>query len=334
MRSPEQERQFHLERSTAIGGSDVGDLVGDSIEGCCTRRLWYDKKGVPADFPFKGNRHTRRGEVLEPIAAAEFAAGERFVLVTPSAWILHPSASYIGVHLDATLCPADRYHGDDPAGQHELGILEVKCPSSRVWYEWRAGGPSLKARLQLQWGMMCSRLTWGYITAFNADLWDYDRWRIERDDDMQGDLFTLASKFWPSLQEDENPWPKLDAVDNPTCRKCPWRRTCQGINKDWIPEDRDPGSRIEVIESDDLVESVSNFLAAKQVADAANEAVELARAELRENIGERTIKVRTSAGTVTSSLVVRKERVQTVKESRYYPAAGDPREGGVGWRKN
>jgi hypothetical protein len=59
------------ERKKAIGGSDIPHLVGLEPFGC-QRRLWYDKKGVPEDFPQQTNRHMKRGSAMEEFAVTEY----------------------------------------------------------------------------------------------------------------------------------------------------------------------------------------------------------------------------------------------------------------------
>src|ERR1019366_2024927 len=86
------------ERKKAIGGSDALHLVGLAPFGC-QRRLWYDKKGNPEDFPFRGNRHTQRGDVMEDIAKEEYGnITARSIRRVP--WKLHPRIPRVGVHVD------------------------------------------------------------------------------------------------------------------------------------------------------------------------------------------------------------------------------------------
>jgi hypothetical protein len=262
------------ERKTAIGGSDVLHLVGLPPFGC-TRRLWYDKKGVAEDFPFRGNRHTRRGDVMEVIARCEYEAHTvRYTRIVP--WRLHPTIPYFGVH-------ADGLQRSDEEGPDS--VLEIKCPTSRWFYACRnKPEPPNEAALQLQWAMMCWETTQGTVAMFSADAWMLKYWDVDVDREMQGDLVDIGKDFWATLKMTHNPHVKLEATD-PRCRECPWRATCQGMPKD--TKDFDPDWQAAEDESPRLTvggpevdEAMLQYVASKRNLEDAKAVHEISKAKV------------------------------------------------------
>ena len=57
-------------RRKGIGGSDWQDVLGLDPWGCA-RRLWYDKRSTPHDFPRRYTGAMKRGHKLEALVAEE-----------------------------------------------------------------------------------------------------------------------------------------------------------------------------------------------------------------------------------------------------------------------
>src|ERR1051325_2838672 len=77
----EHNRNLWLEqRRMGIGSSDTASLFSEASKYGCTRRLVFDKRGVPIDFerPEPDQAVFERGHVLEPIIAKKFS--ERYGL--------------------------------------------------------------------------------------------------------------------------------------------------------------------------------------------------------------------------------------------------------------
>lgn len=271
---------FLLERKTAIGGSDVLHLVNLPPYGC-TRRLWYDKRDIPPDFPQKQNRHMERGSAMEPFAKTKYALETgREIREVP--WKLDASLPYIGCHADGLInCPTPERHGG-------LGLLEIKCPTARYYYSVRSKvDPPNEANLQAQWGMMTHGLRWGSILLFSADAWQMRYWDVEGDDQMQSDLRTLGVEFWKTLKRTaDNPHERLDPNDS-RCRSCPWRKTCQGLDEGG-EEDQSETLAAAAHKAGELVmcneaeadQTMAHFLAAQAARKGAQEAYEIAKAQL------------------------------------------------------
>lgn len=305
-----------LERKTAIGGSDVKDLLTLEPFGCA-RKLWYDKKGVPEDYPFTGNKHTRRGAALEPHAASDFAA-KVGCAVEPLPWrTLQGYQTFIGVHIDGMLVKP---------GEDGPGALEVKVPTSRVYYQWKAKGePSLDSQAQLQWAMMVHGFNWGYVTAFNADRWESHWWRCTPDRPMMVKLLGLAERFWGSLSLGHNPHPKLPREDR-RCRQCPFRAKCQRLGAEADPDaDLELPVTQEAVQDESIFDLVAAYLAAQRLHKDADNALDDAKQELLARIKTPGV-VECSLGRVRLSLVRRPEQTRVVAAAEYYQLRVTPRE--------
>ncbi len=252
--------QFLAERALAIGGSDVKHLVNLEPYGC-TRQLWYDKKKVPADYPFTGNRLTRKGEALEESAAQEFEAGENRRLFTPM-WHRHPACGQFAA------CHADRLQIDH--NPDSVGVLQIKCPTAKNFYGIRRlPDPPHHAFLQLQWEMACWEATWGTVLLFCADSWTYAFWDRPAEPKLQGDLLKLGAFFWEQLDLAENPYPR-HPDGHSACPSCPWRKTCKDLGPGFAEEQNvelmDPGAAPVVLDhSPQAAAAVEEFLRTRAV---------------------------------------------------------------------
>src|SRR5947207_15926871 len=79
------------ERRLGLGGSDMSDLFQIEPYGC-QRRLWFDKRNTPPDYPPEATLAMQRGTELEDIIADRWAREKHTKVfriheaVTNSAW--------------------------------------------------------------------------------------------------------------------------------------------------------------------------------------------------------------------------------------------------------
>lgn len=308
--------EFHRERAAAVGGSDVPHMLGLEPYGC-ERRLWYEKKGVGPDFPFEGSRATRRGAALEEIAVREFELETR-LQTWEVPWCTYPGAPHIGVHIDrAVLDPTREPHG--------MGVLEVKCPSARNYYAMLRNGPSQEAQVQLQWGIMCWERTWGCVWAWCADQWVGRRWDFAADQEVQDQLKHVAGNFWTLVQGmADNPFKKLP-VEDPRCRRCPFRARCQHLGRS------DDGGQIElpldeevVVEDESAFDLVAEVLALRKLRNDADRDYETAREKLMARFSGPGA-IRCSLGTARLTRVERKGYSVAPKEYLTLKVTANPK---------
>ena len=280
--------KFHRERASCVGGSDLADLLQLPPYGC-RRRLWYMKKGEPADFPFLGNAATERGLALEVYAARDFIREMPFDISPHAppfrAWADVP---VIGCHADRLVYERGDMPGIDP-GLHEppIGVLEIKCPSARVFYSGRGSTePPNEAKLQAIWCAAVWRVDRAWVQWFSGDAWRSRVWEVPSDDfALFRDMRDAAVDFWHTLDMAGPPYEPLPDGDR-RCAKCPWRGTCKGLGRD--TDDGlavEHGSRVPlqlaptvpVAEADRLA---LTFLAARRRLADAKEAHALAKEQL------------------------------------------------------
>lgn len=222
--------EFLAERASMIGGSDAADLLTLHPFGC-KRRLWYDKKGVPADFEFPdASFHIQRGTHLEAIAIKVFCeqnvATLEFGEVRKQTLYRLKEFPFIGAHVDQVV--------EMPLGRT---VLEMKCPSSRNFNKIKHDGCPNSWLVQCQWGMMAADVDHGVVGVFNPDLWKTLAFPVEKDEAFQANLRAVAAGFWQSLSERENPVAKLSTLaGDPAaeCHRCRWRTKCQGLGQNIV----------------------------------------------------------------------------------------------------
>lgn len=198
--------------------------------------MWFEKKGVPADFPFEDTADIRRGRALESVAFDVFcqkydAAGDNGV-----AHHTMPGKPFIGVHVDRLFV----------APGIDQGVLEIKVPTVFNWRNIKRHDAAPQTWIaQVQWGMMTTGIKHGALAVFNPDAFDVLRFDVEPDKGMQDSLVQIAEVFWDSLTLDENPADKLPDGDA-RCYSCRWRTTCKGIGANVY--DPDPKEIQEIID--------------------------------------------------------------------------------------
>jgi hypothetical protein len=284
--------KFLAERRTCLGGSDAPDLLELAPFGC-TRKLWYDKKGVPEDFPFDVNFHVRRGNAIEPIALAEFCR-EFQCGQLPHApgqappHTIHASIPYIGAHVDEFITmPFERGNG-------EVGVLEIKVPASRHFQKIKSSGmPPASWIAQVQWNMLATELHWGALGVFNPDIFKILRFDVAEDLEAQEGMKTLAEIFWDSLTLDKPPYAQLPEGDA-RCYECSWRTKCKGLGR--TPSSVTDQERLdlarqayELDESPELLKLINEYLTAKAEFNEAKKWSEDLKEEVEETLGNRHV---------------------------------------------
>lgn len=203
---------FLAERQTGIGGSDVHHLFSLEPYGCA-RRLWYEKSGIKADYPFDGNKATERGARLEDFIADMYSHETGRALVK---WPMdrHPQHHWAIVHIDR------RFADDDKE------IAEIKCPARESFMRMKREGPPLAYVLQAQWGMWIAGAARCTFIVFWPDGFEMEVFTTHRDLDLTEKCMSAGEQFW-RLVESGTPPERLAPKDK-RCAKCPWRTTCQG----------------------------------------------------------------------------------------------------------
>jgi putative phage-type endonuclease len=153
-----------LGKLTASNASQIR-VNGKGLETLCLKLALEKITGKPQD-KYEGNEHTERGHELEEIAVTVYE-------------MEHENTQKVGfVELDEyTGCSPDRLVGDD-------GLLEIKCPSDKVMFEYllKIKDPLKEYNDQIQMQMYVTDRKWCDLFLFNEEL-GTKRIRVERDEE-------------------------------------------------------------------------------------------------------------------------------------------------------
>lgn len=271
-----QEQLFIQERRTGIGGSDVHHLWNLEPWGC-QRRLWFEKRGVPADqeTPEATAAIYKRGKLLEPLVVDEFceATGQE---VRTSGIVRHAFHPYLMVHVDRVI--VDNSNGP--------GVLEVKTVASAPFAKYRREGLPPAYILQLQHGMLVTSLKWGAFAVMNPDSWKLLHWEVPRNEDICREIESRGEEFWRLVENGPMP-PALD-MDTPQCRRCPYRLRCHAHEMDVKLMAEDGNDRPVWSNEPELVMLAQDYIEASELVKEAEDLKESSKLELAKRLGDRT----------------------------------------------
>ena len=267
----EDRKKFLEDRKGSIGASEAGAVY--NLGYGCSRRVCYDKRGEPRDFPDAETAAQERGNMLEPVARAmyEKRSGRAVKLVSQAHDPAHP---WMSVHMDgATTAPTKEGHG----------YVELKVLHWSQFKKIKREGQKEEYILQLQHGIAVTGWQWGSFGILCPEPWDFLWFDIDRDQALIDTLTADEEELWRKVEHGPLPDP-LDPTDR-RCHECPWRKTCHGdalLNV--IPKDE---RSAELPEDNSLGALVVAYEEAKQLEADAAEIKDEAHAALAEAIGDR-----------------------------------------------
>jgi len=181
-----------MERSKYIGGSDIAALCGVSrFKG--EYEVWLSKTSEAYVKP--SSLAMEWGNRLERVVADKFAESHAFGLL-PGRPIQHPDFAFIGGTPDFIYSEADG----------SQGVLEVKTTSAYNVKDWDEGSAPDEYVLQLQWYLMLTGLTYGYLAVLIGGQ-DYREVKVTADLRLHKNLLTIAERFWHTYVETKQPPP-------------------------------------------------------------------------------------------------------------------------------
>jgi putative phage-type endonuclease len=203
-----------MDRTKGIGASDLAALFNLPPYGC-KRQLYYEKRGVPADYAFLGNEHTRRGVMFEPFIAQLYEEDTGRKLISQGKSLKDKKHPFI-------TCTLDYQHKDDhtPA--------EMKCPSLRVFRKIKQDGLQKEYILQLQQQMYLTGSEQGtavLLCTENAELLHFD---LPRDNEIIEACIEAEVAFWEKDVHGQGEGPGRLELKDARCHRCTHRSLCQG----------------------------------------------------------------------------------------------------------
>jgi predicted phage-related endonuclease len=269
--TPADRAAFLAERLTGIGGSDCASLF--NVGWGCRRRLWYQKRQTPPDFPRDENDLMALGNILEPFFLDKYARETgRVVRREQEVYRRGP----LLVHPEATI-------SDDHVS---FGVpLSVKSCGRAAFSKYKREGLPEDYILQLQQEMyVLYDAPWGAFAIGCRDDGRMIHWDVKADLALQQRIGEEATTFWYLLQDrDANMMPHRLSPDDSRCQNCEYRTTCQGSNLVHIEKQGDYDR------DESLAELVLERQRAAALAKEAGELFEDATEALKDACGDRTM---------------------------------------------
>lgn len=192
------EDEWHALRKTGLGGSDIAALLGMDRY-TSPRELYHDKRGELPEMPVSEGleRAAKWGHLHEPLIAAEFSR-QHGVRTRRIGLVRHVDDPWRLANLDRQVhgCP------DGPC------LLEIKNRSAWKASDWGPSGdpegvPDTEA-LQTHWYLGVTGYRHAHVgVLINGN--DDRYYRVERDEDLIGDVVAMATAFWKRVQDGDPP---------------------------------------------------------------------------------------------------------------------------------
>jgi len=301
-------------RKGHIGGSEIGTITGSNPYGCA-RALWYEKVGVPASREFEETPVMRRGTILEPVAAKEFASKhlrplwEMKKVAETQKMIEHLSQKaplpWMGGTPDYFLYEMKKAR----QGKHtyiDMGrpdeILEIKTANKWAFSQAKKIGGQPYHHDQVLWYLMLMGLKNGKLFYLWPDGWESFKVDITLTEVECQRLRSESRLFWVAVNDGRQKWitkgfapeamePSLESLSRlPTndkrCHSCSWAPICQVRGLEEVESGPEP---IDLSGDSDWNSAAAAYLAAQADADIAKSRLQDARSLLEEKMGNESL---------------------------------------------
>lgn len=183
--SPDAPRsEWHAVRAAGIGGSDIAAICGLNPY-TSPLEIWLRKAGRPV--PLREDpvlsEAAEMGHELEPIAARRFTKMTGLQAIDNPGTLQHPDRLWQLVNLDRATVE-----------DGETGALECKTRSSYALSDW-LDEPPVDVQVQVQWQLAVTGWTFAYVVCLIGGQRTIVH-RVERDEQMIGDLTAIGEEFW------------------------------------------------------------------------------------------------------------------------------------------
>ncbi len=268
------------ERRTGIGGSDAASVF--NVGYGCRRRLAYDKRNIPPDFPFDETLPIQLGNLLEPFFAGQYGL-KTGRLLSQSKSRVHPTIPAARVNPDRLI-----FKSEAPLSQFletallpkDTGVLEIKAQGAAVYSKTKREGLSDQYILQQQHALFVTGAEWGSFQIGNRDSGHSTHWDVTRNAELQRDLEKEIPAMWSLIQSDA-PLPDRLPVDDFRCSECQWRRSCQGDSLVHV------SGKSDLVVAEDIRPLLAQYDVRKPLFDEANALLDETKEALRTALVER-----------------------------------------------
>jgi predicted phage-related endonuclease len=269
---------FEEERLRGIGGSDWSDVLGLEPYGC-SRRLWYEKRQEPQDFPVERPAYFERGHLMEQLVAdgTEERIGVKLrkvgrlsVRELPEWWIGHPDRMVVG------------------DSDHATGVFEAKTKGPWPFKALQSEGVPEREILQLQHYLQLTGWEWALYAALEPVSWQWYFAEVKWDMKAIDQMMIAGDRFWRMVEN--GPAPDRLMPEDKRCQKCAWRLTCQGAA--FNPQFEKAEGAAEELDDNALRMMLEEYDRVDEVLNQAKELREKAREKIRLHLGDKPRKVK------------------------------------------
>lgn len=278
--------EWLLERKRGIGGSDAAGVLSLPPYHCA-RRLWYDKRSVPEDYPQLDKAVFERGHKLEPIVREMFSEATDNVVIDARA-IAHPDYPVVRGNADGLYCTQEinnKIALGKPVSVEDYGILEIKTVNQRVFLNLKRDGLPPAWLMQMQHYLAVYGRRKGEFAVLWPDGWLFLTFPVKRDETFINDLILAEEKFWRKVEN--GPAPDSLDIGDKRCRDCAWRLTCLGEDSLDLPPAEYGEDIPDVSEETGYAKAVRDYLTAKEIADEATQMMAENADTLKQIIGDK-----------------------------------------------
>ncbi|MFF7022964.1 YqaJ viral recombinase family protein [Streptomyces klenkii] len=185
--------EWHATRTTGLGGSDMAAICGLNPY-TSPLEIWFAKVGQPV--PRRDNavldEAALMGHALEPVVATRFIALTGLPVYDTPGTLRHPTVPWLLGNIDRAVLENGQWGG-----------LEIKTRSSYALNEW-IDEPPVDVQVQTQTYMALT----GWQFYYTATLIGGQRTivhRLERDEELIGDLLAIGEEFWGWVESRQQP---------------------------------------------------------------------------------------------------------------------------------
>jgi len=261
------------DRQGYLGGSDWQDVLSIEPYGCA-RRLWYEKRATEADYPEEVTPAMQRGTEAEGLVLRRYCEQEGAKLVRGRRPRAKDLPSWWHGHVDAI--------ADHP--QRGRGVPEAKTAGEWIWRKVNRDGLHLGYIAQAQHYIGLTGLPWCDVAMLWLDGWQFRVWTVNRDEAMLASMREAGDRFMRMAENGPAP-DRLDTADR-RCGRCPYRRTCHGL--DLIPAELADDRDVAHVFDADLEALLRQEREASEIAREAGDYLETVREKVRMRLGEQT----------------------------------------------
>ena len=211
---PDGTTQFHADRLTGLGGSDMGAILGlnpyrTSFE------VWREKSGRAK--PFEGNLQTRFGSFAEEFIAREYSDRTGRQVQRYNSLLRHPTAPLLG-HIDRLVVPAGAKRASHKRKiRTDLG-LEAKtthplaASRNSDWGEPGTDAVPASYLIQCQVYMLLTGCPhWDLAVLFGNS--DFQIYHLHQDQELGEYIVEEASRWWRDYVVADTPPPPSSELE-------------------------------------------------------------------------------------------------------------------------